>query len=72
MPGPDLNASAIKFMREYLGLDEDFIGTIHPFSVQRFHTSRSKVDTEVVIAFNSANTRDFVKPLAHSLSLIHI
>ena len=39
-----------------------------PFTVQRYHTAKSKIENEVLVCFDSVNTRDYVKAAAANLS----
>ena len=68
VPGPDLRASTLSFLTDYLKIDAEYVSSIPPFTVQRFRTPRSKVDTEVLVAFDCPNTRDFVKASAGNLA----
>ena len=71
--GPDPLASVKEFLEQKLGferrqVEQDF----GPMLVRRVVEPRSKIDSEVVVEFQSASLRDSVKSMGYKLSLIHI
>ena len=61
-PGPDLNKSVSEFLTSELEIED--LDDIGPFSVQRYQTAKTKYMNEVLVAFRTANVRDFVKAAA--------